>query len=102
MGAGQKSNLRAAIEVVAAKLGNTPTICRKCYIHPEIMNAYLDGNLIGELQSAVEKVLRENLVNLQPEEAAVMAMLRTRLKGIGQKEARVENPRFSAEGHAAC
>lgn len=30
-----KRNLRSAIEKVSARLGNTPTICRKCYIHPE-------------------------------------------------------------------
>ncbi len=79
-----KRNLRAAIEAVAARLGNTPTICRKCYIHPEVMNAYLDGNLIAELQSAVEKELRRELAELKPEEAAVMAMLRTRLKQVGK------------------
>jgi DNA topoisomerase-1 len=42
-----KKNIRAAIESVSAKLGNTPTICRKCYIHPEILNCYLDGGAGG-------------------------------------------------------
>jgi DNA topoisomerase-1 len=45
-----KSNLRAAIEQVAGKLGNTPTICRKCYVHPEVLNSYLDGKLVLELK----------------------------------------------------
>ena len=40
-----KRNVKAAIEKVAAQLGNTPTICRKCYIHPEVVNAYLEGSL---------------------------------------------------------
>jgi DNA topoisomerase I len=35
-----KRNLRAAIEKVAARLGNTLTICRKCYVHPEVLNCY--------------------------------------------------------------
>jgi hypothetical protein len=39
-----KRNLRAAIEKVSGKLGNTPTICRKCYVHPEVLNSYMDGN----------------------------------------------------------
>jgi DNA topoisomerase I len=85
-----KRNLRAAIERVAARLGNTSTICRKCYVHPEVLNAYLDGKLVLEIKSAVERELRDDLVGddsvrddlpgLRPEEAAVLAMLRARLK----------------------
>jgi len=74
-----KRNLRAAIENVAARLGNTPTICRKCYVHPGVMTSYLDGNLVLEIKSAVENELREDLGGLKPEEAAVLAMLRGRL-----------------------
>jgi DNA topoisomerase I len=75
-----KRNLRVAIERVAARLGNTPTICRKCYVHPEVLNSYLDGNLALEIKSEVESELRNELAGLQPEEAAVLAMLRARLK----------------------
>jgi DNA topoisomerase-1 len=74
-----KRNLRKAIESVAAQLGNTPTICRKCYVHPEVLNSYLDGNLVLEIRSEVENKLRDALSGLTPEEAAVLAMLRTRL-----------------------
>jgi DNA topoisomerase-1 len=74
-----KRNLRSAIEDVAARLGNTPTICRKCYVHPEVLTSYLDGNLMLEIKSEVESELREELSALKPEEAAVLAMLRNRL-----------------------
>jgi DNA topoisomerase I len=74
-----KRNLRAAIEKVSARLGNTPTICRKCYVHPEVLNAYMDGNLVLELKSKAESELRSGLENLKPEEAAVLALLRNRL-----------------------
>ena len=37
--------MKAAISAVAAELGNTPTICRKCYVHPVIVDAYLRGGL---------------------------------------------------------
>jgi DNA topoisomerase-1 len=74
-----KRNVRSAIENVAARLGNTPTICRKCYVHPEVLTSYLDGNLVLEIKSAVETELREELDGLTPEEAAVLAMLRGRL-----------------------
>jgi DNA topoisomerase I len=77
--ASAKRNLRAAIENVAARLGNTPTICRKCYVHPEVLTSCLHGKLILELKHAVENELRDALSGLQPEEAAVLAMLRGRL-----------------------
>jgi DNA topoisomerase-1 len=74
-----KRNLRAAIEKVSARLGNTSTICRKCYVHPEVLNSYLDGNLVLELKSKAESELRSTLSALRPEEAAVLALLRDRL-----------------------
>jgi DNA topoisomerase-1 len=75
-----KRNLRTAIERVAARLGNTPTICRKCYVHPEVLNSYLDRSLVLEIQSEVESELRDELAGLRPEEAAVLAILRARLE----------------------
>jgi DNA topoisomerase-1 len=76
----QKKNLRTAIEHVSSRLGNTPTICRKCYIHPEVLNAYVEGNMLLEVEKKVEKELSDNLAQLRPEEAAVLAMLENRLK----------------------
>ena len=38
-----KANIREAIETVATRLGNTPTVCRKCYVHPAVLAAYLGG-----------------------------------------------------------
>ena len=75
-----KRNVRSAIERVAGRLGNTATICRKCYVHPEVLDAYLDRNLALQIRSRVEKELRDEIGGLQPEEAAVLAMLRSRLK----------------------
>jgi DNA topoisomerase-1 len=76
----QKKNLKEAIERVSSRLGNTPTICRKCYVHPEVLNAYTEGNLLLEIKERVEEELREDLASLKPEEAAVLAMLESRLK----------------------
>jgi DNA topoisomerase I len=75
-----KRNIREAIERVAARLGNTTTICRKCYVHPDVIGLYLDGKLQLEIRTKVERELRENVAALQPEEAAVLALLRNRLK----------------------
>lgn len=77
--AAAKKNVRAAIESVASRLGNTPTICRKCYIHPEVVNSYLDGGLVPDVQQEIAAELREELAGLDPEEAAVLAFLRARL-----------------------
>lgn len=77
--AGAKRNLRDAIHQVAARLGNTPTICRKCYIHPEIFSSYMEGSLLLEVKDRAEAELRENLADLTPEEAAVLTLLRDRL-----------------------
>jgi DNA topoisomerase-1 len=75
-----KKNVKAAIEKVAARLGNTPTICRKCYIHPEILNCYIDGDVLREVKEEVEQELRDGLPNLKPEEAAVLSLLQNRIR----------------------
>ena len=77
--AGAKRNLRAAIESVASRLGNTPTICRKCYIHPQVLDCYLEGGLLLQVKDAVESELSEDLSSLRPEEAAVLGLLQSRL-----------------------
>jgi DNA topoisomerase-1 len=78
--AAQKKNIKAAIERVSARLGNTPTICRKCYVHPEVLNAYVEGDLVLQVKEQAEEALREEIAQLKPEEAAVLAMLEGRLK----------------------
>jgi DNA topoisomerase I len=74
-----KKNLKSAIERVAARLGNTPTICRKCYVHPEILNSYAEGSLLLKIKKEVEGELRDDLEQLKPEEAAVLSLLQARL-----------------------
>ncbi|MCD6074417.1 MAG: topoisomerase, partial [Rhodospirillales bacterium] len=78
--AAAKKNLKLAIEQVASRLGNTPTICRKCYIHPEILTSYFDGQLVLDIKEQIEEELRSRLSTLKPEEAAVLALLESRLK----------------------
>jgi DNA topoisomerase-1 len=74
-----KKNIRAAIEKVSARLGNTPSICRKCYVHPEVFTSYLDGGLLLDIKEEIETELREDLPSLKPEEAAVLTLLQERL-----------------------
>ena len=70
-----KENIVRAIEKVAERLGNTPTVCRKCYVHPAVLDAYLDGSLLETLSRRAEAELARSLRDLEPEEAAVLALL---------------------------
>ena len=54
-------------------------VCRRSYVHPAVLDAYLDGSLLERLKSDVDLVLRTDLPGLSPEEAAVLAFLRQRL-----------------------
>jgi len=74
-----KRNVLRAIETVAARLGNTKAVCRKCYVHPAVLNAYMDGGLADMLRRKVSRTLRHSLHGLPPEEAAVLALLQERL-----------------------
>jgi DNA topoisomerase-1 len=60
-------------------LGNTPAICRRCYIHPAIFDGYLDGTLLATVKEQTRKYLAENVTGMSAEEAAVTAFLSLRL-----------------------
>jgi DNA topoisomerase-1 len=53
-----KHNLRSAIEQVSARLGNTPPICRKCYIHSGGVEFLYGRHLVLEIKSQAESELR--------------------------------------------
>jgi DNA topoisomerase-1 len=76
-----RSAMMKAIETVAKELGNTPAICRKCYIHPAIFDAYLDGDLVDLLKARIDAELSDPPHGLTAEEAAIMALLERRLAG---------------------
>jgi DNA topoisomerase I len=70
-----KRNVLRAVETVAKRLGNTKAVCRKCYIHPLVVNTYLDGTLAGTLKRKTGRELRSHPRHLSPEEAAVLTLL---------------------------
>jgi DNA topoisomerase-1 len=72
-----RKNLVRAIESVAQRLGNTPAICKKCYIHPEIMNSYMDGTMIDTFQKRADEL--QKVAGLSADESAVLAFLKKRL-----------------------
>ena len=74
-----KKNVKDAISAVSKILGNTPTVCRKCYVHPDVLETYLDGDMIEGLKQKTEETLAKKLRNMRAEEAAVMSFLQARL-----------------------
>ena len=74
-----KKNLVQAIEAVAGLLGNTKSVCRKCYIHPAIIDSYLDRSLLETLEQRADAAIAES-DDLKPDELAVLKFLRKRLE----------------------
>jgi DNA topoisomerase-1 len=69
-----KKNILQAIEAVAKRLGNTKAVCRKCYIHPAVIDAYTDGSLLQVLRRRAKKPAN-HARGFAPEEALVLALL---------------------------
>ncbi len=65
---------------VAKRLGNTKTICRKCYVHPAVIEAYMDRSLRKVLKRRVGSAFRQGLKGLRAEEAAVLTLLQERMR----------------------
>jgi DNA topoisomerase-1 len=78
--AAAKRNVTQAIERVAERLGNTKAICRKCYVHPAIIDAYMDRTLVETLKARTERELRESVASLSGEEGAVLGLLQQRME----------------------
>jgi DNA topoisomerase-1 len=84
-----KKNVVQAVERVAERLGNTKAVCRKSYIHPEVIDSYLEGTLLDTLIQRTEEELEESIKGLDAEETTVLAFLRRRLMSEAEKEREV-------------
>ena len=74
-----KRNVVAAIDRVAKRLGNTRAVCRRSYVHPAVLDSYLDGTLSGKLVRRAERLLDEGPITPSVE-LAVLSLLRSRLR----------------------
>jgi DNA topoisomerase-1 len=72
-----KRNIAQAVESVAKRLGNTKAVCRKCYIHPAILEAYMEGSLMKTAERARRAARKAG--DLTGAEAAVLGLLQRRL-----------------------
>lgn len=74
-----RKNVKDAIHAVAKMLCNTPAICRKCYVHPTVLEAYLSGNSIKGLKQRAEETLTKSHDRLSSAEVAVLGFLQEQL-----------------------
>jgi DNA topoisomerase-1 len=76
-----KKNVIQAIKTVAERLGNTPSVCRKCYIHPAVLEVYFSGAMLEAIETEVAEQVDRQLVHLREEEFALLRMLAKRAGG---------------------
>jgi DNA topoisomerase I len=70
-----RNNIATAVNGASELLGNTPAVCRKCYIHPEVLDAYMDGSMEA---LCIARASRKPPL-LTSEEAAVLTLLKRRV-----------------------
>jgi DNA topoisomerase-1 len=74
-----KKNITAAIQDAAEHLGNTPAICRKSYVHPGVLDAYVDRTFLCTWQRALEEARERPRPALDAQEVALLAVLQQQL-----------------------
>jgi DNA topoisomerase-1 len=70
-----KRNIIAAIDKVAKQLGNTRAICRKCYVHPDIIDAYMSGDLVKMTDAKIAEKFKRQFSKLTSDEVMVLSFL---------------------------
>jgi DNA topoisomerase-1 len=81
-GAAARKNVVEAIRRTADRLGNTPAVARGSYVHPAVLEAYMDGQLGGALVEAAEEQVAPPNEATPDEEAAVIRLLRQRRRRV--------------------
>lgn len=82
----RRKNIVRAVETVAKRLGNTKAVCRKCYIHPAVFDAYLDGTMLKTVAQRAKRVA-QSAARLSEGEAAVLGLLQRRLAREAKRKA---------------
>ena len=80
-----KKNVVEAIEHVAKQLGNTRAVCRKCYVHPAVIDAYLDGSLLKTMAQRARAT--KAVGKMTAAEAAVLGLLQRKLEPVSARTA---------------
>ena len=75
-----RRNVVEAIRQTSEALGNTPAVARRSYVHPAVLQAYLDGGIGDALVEAAEDQVAPPAESTEDEEAGVVDLLRQRLE----------------------
>jgi DNA topoisomerase-1 len=75
-----EKNIVAAVDLTAKRLGNTRSVCRKYYIHPALIEAYLEGSVLPPLPERKWRNRKSQGPTLRQHELDVLAFLKARLK----------------------
>ena len=78
-------NVVEAVKETARQLGNTPAVARRSYVHPAVVDAYLDGSFRGALLEAAEDRTDPPAPVSRAEEREVVALLRKRAAGLAPR-----------------
>lgn len=70
-----KKNVVQAIAAVAERLGNTPSVCRKCYVHPAVIESYMSGAMASAFEKEVKKEIERSPHELRKEELDLLRLL---------------------------
>ena len=73
-------NIVAAVDRTAQRLGNTRSVCRKYYIHPALLEAYLEGSVLPPLPESTWRERQPAVAPLRQHEAEVLAFLKARIE----------------------
>jgi DNA topoisomerase-1 len=90
-------NIVAAVDITAKRLGNTRSVCRKYYIHPTLIEAYLDGSVLPPLPPRKWSKRNAHGPTLRQHEMDVLAFLKARLKAGNRKSAENRRKAEAAE-----
>lgn len=79
-----KRNVVLAVESVAKRLGNTRAVCRKCYIHPAVLDAYFNGVTLDAPPARSSGRVALKHPGLEADEVAVLMLLQQQLSRVSQ------------------
>jgi DNA topoisomerase-1 len=96
-----EKNIVAAVDVTAKKLGNTRSVCRKYYIHPVLMEAYLEGSVLPPLPEHSWSKRKTIGPTLRQHEMDVLGFIKARLKSKTRRAAEKRVPKVEVSASPA-
>jgi len=82
-----EKNIVSAVDITAKRLGNTRSVCRKYYIHPVLIEAYLDGSVLPPMPDRPWSKRKSTGPTLRQHEMDVLGFIKARLKQKKRAEA---------------